>query len=136
MDERNYRIDPKTNCWNWTRNIGKNGYGRLMINYVSIYAHRYSYQLHKGDIPKGLFVCHSCDNRRCVNPNHLWIGTHTDNVRDMFSKGRNPRQTKIRIDINQLVSLNRCGLSQRKIAKRMGISKGTVQYHIERLRND
>lgn len=70
-------------CWVWTAS-GKNGYGCL----DGKYAHRLSYQWHKGEIPEGMQVMHSCDNRLCVNPDHLSLGTNKDNSNDMMAKGR------------------------------------------------
>lgn len=72
-------------CWNWGASFVGGGYGQYG---PGSYAHRFSYRLYKGPIPNGLFVLHTCDNRRCVNPSHLFVGTNYDNVQDMVSKGR------------------------------------------------
>lgn len=75
-------------CWLWTGTTNLRGYGILARNNTMQLAHRFSYELHKGVIPDGMFVCHSCDNPPCVNPDHLWLGTNADNVSDMVAKGR------------------------------------------------
>jgi len=77
-------------CWNWTGGILGSGYGQFtLVDHKSTPAHRFAYELVKGNIPDGLFVCHACDNRRCCNPTHLWLGTNKDNMQDMVRKGRN-----------------------------------------------
>jgi hypothetical protein len=82
------------NCWGWKKAPLKTGYGALYIGQKRFSsAHRISWLLHRGDIPKGLFVCHKCDNRICTNPDHLFIGTHLDNMRDMVSKNRQYRRS-------------------------------------------
>lgn len=86
----NWERDQKTGCWNWTGTISRayKGYGHIRIGNKAMKAHRYSWEAHRGKIPEGMHVLHSCDNSICVNPDHLWIGTHQDNMRDMFRKGR------------------------------------------------
>lgn len=78
-------------CWKWTGAINQAGYGAFGNNH----AHRTSYEITYGPIPDGLFILHKCDNPPCVNPNHLFVGTHQDNMRDMISKGR-ARYQKLR----------------------------------------
>lgn len=75
-------------CWNWTGFINPKGYGQLSFKRRTVRAHRLAWALAYGPIPDGLCVCHRCDNRRCVRPDHLFIGTNLDNMRDMVAKGR------------------------------------------------
>ena len=91
-EERFWKYTRKTKtCWIWTAATlrGYGMFGRQCGGKKETFsAHRFSYELHKVKIPKGMLVCHSCDNPSCVNPDHLWIGTPRDNQLDMVKKGR------------------------------------------------
>ena len=88
-------VDKGDDCWLWTGTLYRNGYGNLWDPAAGrkVLVHRYSYELHNGPIPDGLMVCHSCDVRHCVNPEHLWVGTASDNLGDMAVKGRSTKKT-------------------------------------------
>ena len=78
---------PETSC-NWWVSVAVQGYGHIRRRGKWVKAHRVAYELYKGEIPEGMSVCHKCDNTLCVNPDHLFLGTHTDNMRDKVHKGR------------------------------------------------
>lgn len=79
-------------CWYWAAAwTAKTGYGKFTICGDDVDSHRASYIIHKGKIPKGMVIMHTCDNKLCVNPDHLVMGTQADNIRDAVSKGRNPK---------------------------------------------
>ena len=93
LEERFWRYVQKGDgCWTWTGHAAdKMGYGRIQIagrGSKKIPAHRLSYQLHKGEIPDGFIIMHTCDNPSCVNPDHLVAGTYSENTQDAVSKGR------------------------------------------------
>ena len=75
-------------CWEWVGCIGVWGYGQISFMGKSKSAHRISWELYKGEIPKGKLILHKCDNPACVNPSHLFIGTWGDNMKDMVAKDR------------------------------------------------
>lgn len=90
-------IKSENECWEFTNKKYSNGYGCFRINHNDLLAHRISYILSNNElIPDGLLVMHSCDNRSCVNPNHLILGTQSENIRDMVSKKRNNPQREFK----------------------------------------
>ena len=87
--EGRYEPVTESGCWLWIGYINSGGYGRMFTRgNRGVLAHRYSYWMHKGEIPKGKYVCHTCDTPSCVNPNHLFIGTKADNNKDRHQKNR------------------------------------------------
>jgi hypothetical protein len=114
-------------CWEYTGSIGSNGYGLFSHAGRTYRAHRLAWMLTHGPIPEGLYVCHTCDNRPCVNPAHLFLGTHTDNVRDMVAKGRNvcpagERNGFAKFTDAQVAAIRADHRSNRPIAREYGCS--------------
>lgn len=79
---------PEAGCWLWEGSLHSTGYGTLYWDGTTQFTHRLSYRTFRGEIPDKLYVLHRCDVRCCINPNHLFVGTHQDNMDDMVSKGR------------------------------------------------
>lgn len=90
-------VDKTATCWNWTGALTSGGYGNCKENGRVVRAHRKAWELVNGPIPAGMWVLHHCDNRRCVNPAHLFLGTARDNAVDCVRKGRMYRVPKNRL---------------------------------------
>lgn len=86
----------KNGCWQWQESLVARGYGRYWMNGRCVTAHRAAYVLLKGDIPMGKSVLHTCDNRGCMNPDHLYLGDHKDNMDDCIRRGRHYKQRETR----------------------------------------
>jgi len=122
-----------TKCWIWIRSPGPTGYGQVRHAGRMQKAHRVAWLLHRGPIPNGLWVLHKCDVPLCVNPGHLYLGTHQNNVRDMWARGRgsppphavgeaNSRRVMSDKQERQVLKLRRAGATYRAIAERFGVS--------------
>lgn len=123
-----------TGCWEWEKHITKSGYGTISINGKSTRAHRASYEAFVGKIPDGLVVCHKCDNPRCCNPDHLFVGTFLDNTIDHLLKGRKPVGAKTgrailsEGDALKIIELFATGMTIKQVAEVTGFNYSTVQH--------
>lgn len=152
--------EPMSGCWLWTGCLYPSGYARRRVRGVTYVASREAWRLFRGAIPDGLCVCHRCDNRSCVNPDHLFLGTPLDNARDMVAKGRQARGAalvarmrpargmaagKAKLTDTQVVEIlaeyARGGVTHRALAARYGVGhaaigcivRGTKWAHIVRV---
>jgi hypothetical protein len=122
-------------CWEWQAALERTGYGRLSggrRGNKQILAHRYSFMLHTGEEPGEKLVCHSCDNRKCVNPAHLWLGTCADNHADRNQKNRQAKgstQGSAKLTESDVVAIRQMrlmGLTQGELGAMFGVSKNCV----------
>lgn len=126
-------------CWGWTGSLSPAGYGRLYATKTrSVYAHRVSFDANVSPIPDGMEVCHRCDNPARTRPDHLFLGTHAENMADMRAKGRGgvpprhkgeecPSAVLSSADVLEIDRRLREGESQTAIARDYSVSKGAVQ---------
>lgn len=131
----------ETDCWEWTGHKYTNGYGVLKVFGRDVSAHRYSYELHKGPIPDGMHVLHSCDNKSCINPDHLRVGTRQENVDEAWARGLmrpipkgtpNPRKGIKNKDSQPVIVLGRTFGSMNEAERELSLGKGTVRFWVTR----
>lgn len=137
------KVEKTEACWNWTGAKTSLGYGAVGHRGKVCYTHRIAYELWKGSIPKGLVVRHMCNNRKCVNPDHLEVGTMKDNVADMYAAGRQPNrkgeyhsQCKLTdADVAEIRQLCELGYRHRTIAEVYDVSQSHISsIHTRRCR--
>lgn len=109
-------------CWSFNGSKSS-GYGHFIFKKKLLKAHRASWILHKGPIPKGLWVLHKCDNRECSNPDHLFLGNNTDNMRDMASKHRTGVRCKLTLEqVYEIKKLLNLGVSSMELGRKYNVS--------------
>lgn len=126
------KADKGDGCWAWTGSKKKHGYGTVVRNGKTLRAHRYAFELAFGPIPPGMCVCHHCDNRACVRPDHLFLGTQADNMADMVRKGRSvgSRNSKLTTEAVRQIRARLSvepSLTYRALALEYGVSISTIQ---------
>lgn len=129
----------KHDCWKWIGGYSGNGYGKFYMNNRQYRAPRAAYELARGPIPEGLQVLHNCDNPQCVNPGHLRLGTHADNMADKMAKGRHGGVSR-RLSAAEREALltkhQQGGCTVAQLAQEFDITPRAVAYHIHKSRVD
>lgn len=121
------RVEKTEYCWNWTGSKHKFGYGEFRIGRTLFRCHRYSYEIHKGEIPEGLGINHTCDNPSCVNPDHLYAGTAQQNVTDALNRERHTNRILTKDQVIQIRSLLKDpSLNPNKISKLFNVLPITI----------
>lgn len=130
--ENSSQLDEETGCIEWTGALMYQGYGHLTWRGKVYRAHRASYVAHKGDILKGMVICHKCDNPKCINPDHLFMGTQAENSADMAMKKRSTigiKNPMAKLDAAKVQAIRiwaQTGMIHKKIAEKFGVSRRNI----------
>jgi len=135
FDERFWeKVDIKSidECWPWKAALDGKGYGQIRSKGKQLISSRIAWELTNGPIPEGMLILHKCDNRTCCNPNHLYIGTHSDNMQDRENRNRAPNAGRPPSIPNEIIKtikqLYKEGNSQMSMSRQFGISQPYISY--------
>lgn len=129
---------PRGDCWLWTGSLNSRGYGRLNDRGRTVLAHRLAYnQAHGVVLQTAELACHTCDNPRCVRPDHLFVGSHRDNTDDMIAKGRMPSRKgegngTHKLTETDVLAIRRDGRSATEIAAEYAVHESTIRHVLVR----
>ncbi len=128
-------VNKTDSCWEWLACKFRLGYGHVRYNKLETTAHRVAWMIVNGAIPEGLYVLHHCDNRSCVNPSHLFLGTALDNMRDKIEKGRvrsvcGVNHPSAKLSEEQVISIRRSSLDNKTLSAKYQVSLALI-YHIK-----
>jgi hypothetical protein len=127
----NYKVS-ETGCWEYEGFCLPNGYSRIKYDGKVRLGHRASWMEHRGPIQDGLCVLHKCDNRKCVNPDHLFLGTKKDNTSDMIAKGRHGTKRLTLREVFHMRRLRYSGVKHKRLAALFGCSESNVEKIVRR----
>ena len=131
-DIRDHSLETSSGCWEWAHSVWGSGYGRIVDDGRPLRAHRVAYEIANGSIPADLLVLHSCDNRRCVNPAHLRLGTHAENMRDRATRNRTAvgerchRAKLLEEHVREIKSLHAAGAAISDLAREYGVAYQSI----------
>ena len=134
IDRFEEKIAKSDGCWEWAASLAGKGYGQMKLpkQRKQEYSHRLAYMIYKGPIPDGIYVCHKCDNPKCCNPDHLFLGSSQDNHDDMANKDRsthgerNPSVKLSEEQVRQIRVMLSEGIPQSRIAKAFNVAQMTI----------
>lgn len=131
-------VEKTDGCWEWTAGKFPRGYGALNLgDGFNAYTHRFSWLIHGGELPPGMYVCHACDNKPCVRPDHLFLGTPADNAQDASRKGllrpgnKGKQFTGWKLterDVREIKTLLELGVPQVRIAPAFGVTQAMISH--------
>ena len=121
---------PFSGCFIWDLSVDKTGYARTTNNGKTVVGHRLAYKLAYGDIPEGIFVCHRCDIPSCINPQHLFLGAHSENMKDMVTKKRSAkheRHSQSKLNSEKVKSIRNSNKNVSQISREFGVHRSTIR---------